>query len=99
MFAEGGSPQPTLSWRPPTGVGTGGTAVCDNNTCQLQFMQVLGQVLPTFGLNLCELSLYWDSHNSLKITLGSRLACSAEDKGLKYSPEWNWTELKQIEIR
>ena len=25
MFAEGGSPQPTLSWRPPTGVGTGGT--------------------------------------------------------------------------
>ena len=44
-------------------------AVCNNNTCQLQFMQVLGQVLPTFGLNLCELSLYWDSCNSLKITL------------------------------
>ena len=48
-------------------------AVCDNNTWFMQFMQVLGQVLPTFGLNLCELSLYWDSHKSLKKTFRQRV--------------------------
>ena len=61
----------------PRGWGQRGTGFCDNNTstCQLQFMQVLGQVLPTFGLNLCELSAYWDSHNSLKITLCTGCRC------------------------
>ena len=48
-------------------------AVCDNNTWFMQFMQVLGQVLPTFGLNLCELSAYWDSRKSLKKTFRQRV--------------------------
>ena len=61
----------------PRGWDSAEWAVCDNNTCQLMFMQVLGQVLPTFGLNLCELSLYWDSHNSLKITMKSVLASTS----------------------